>query len=162
MKARFLAERNTTRSRILSVLVVLYVSSALIGTRTLYRTVEYFAVANIKYPKPGEAFDPMSISPVVRYEWFFYFFEVVLMLINTLMLNFRHPAKYLPRLISTYLGEDGVERKGCKFKDERNWLYQIFDPFDVVGLVKGNDKRDRWWEKERDEEVEMQTVVAGK
>lgn len=84
---------------------------------------------------------------------------------NTMMLNFRHPGKYLPRTITTYLGEDGVEREGCKFKDRRSILVQILDPFDIVGLVKGNDKKDRWWEKTNEsgradveQETEMQTV----
>jgi hypothetical protein len=74
-----LAVTGDARRRILGVLVTLYVSSALIGTRTIYRTVEYFATAAIPAPQTGEVYDPMSISPVIRYEWFFYVFEVTLM-----------------------------------------------------------------------------------
>lgn len=69
------------------------------------------------------------------------------MWVNTMMWNFRHPGKYLPRAITTYLGDDGVEREGCKFKDQRRIIVQILDPFDIWGLIKGNDKKDRWWEK---------------
>jgi hypothetical protein len=170
-KAGMLATTSNNRRRILNVLVTLYISSALIGTRTIYRTVEYFATAAIPAPQAGEVYDVNSISPIIRYEWFFYVFEVTLMFTNTMMLNFRHPGKYLPRKITTYLGEDGVEREGCKFKDTRNTLLKIFDPFDIWGLVKGNDKKDRWWEKadesartgvEQETEVQRETFGGDK
>ena len=86
------------------------------------------------------------------------------MLVNTLMLNLRHPRKYLPRRSTTFLGEDGVEREGRKFKDHRSAAAKFFDPFDIVGLVKGNDKKDRWWENGNDvtTSAQMQAVTAGK
>jgi hypothetical protein len=164
-KAGMLATASDNRRRILAVLVTLYISSTLIGTRTIYRTVEYFATAAIPAPQTGEAYNVNSISPIIRYEWFFYVFEVTLMFSNTMMLNFRHPGKYLPRTITTYLGEDGVEREGCKFKDTRSVMVQILDPFDIWGLIKGNDKKDRWWEKADEdartgvERVEQETDV---
>jgi len=166
-----LAMTGDNRRRILGVLVTLYISSTLIGTRTIYRTVEYFATAAINAPQVGEVFDVNSISPVIRYEWFFYVFEVTLMFTNTMLLNFRHPGKYLPRTITTYLGEDGVEREGCKFKDPRSVMVQILDPFDIWGLIKGNDKKDRWWERadesvrvdeEQVSEVQRQTMGGDK
>jgi hypothetical protein len=162
MKAGHLDKLQETRAKILGVLITLYISSALIGTRTIYRTIEYFATADIKSPKPGETFDPLSISPVIRYEWFFYVFEVTLMLTNTFMFNLRHPRKYLPRLNTTYLGEDGVEKEGRKFKDHRGIATKLFDPFDIIGLLKGNDKKDRWWENGMDGEVTDVKVVGGK
>jgi RTA1 like protein len=170
-KTGMLARAGDLRGRILAVLVTLYTSSTLIGTRTIYRTVEYFETAAIQAPQAGEAFDPNSVSPVIRYEWFFYVFEVTLMFSNTMLLNFRHPGKYLPKTITTYLGEDGVEQEGCKFKDPRSIVVQILDPFDIVGLVKGNDKKDRWWEKgnesgrtdvEQERVLQSQTVDAEK
>jgi hypothetical protein len=167
-KAGMLAMGGDIRRRILGVLVTLYISSTLIGTRTIYRTVEYFATAAISAPKAGEVYDIMSISPVIRYEWFFYVFEVTLMFTNTMMLNFRHPGKYLPKTITTYLGEDGIEKEGCKFKDPRSMLVQILDPFDIWGLVKGNDKKDRWWERadegvraDGEQEIEAQRQTLG-
>lgn len=66
---------------------------------------------------------------------------------NTLLLNFRHPAMYLPRSNKIYLAEDGVtEIMGPGFEDKRNFLLTIFDPFDLVGLFKGRDKKERYWE----------------
>jgi hypothetical protein len=87
-----------------------------------------------------------------------------------MMWNFRHPGKYLPKAITTYLGEDGAEKEGCKFKDPRSVLVQILDPFDIWGLVKRNDKKDRWWEKtdkgvradeEQVTEVQIQKQMLG-
>ncbi len=172
-KAGMLAAAGDTRRRILGILVTLYISSTLIGTRTIYRTVEYFATAAIPAPRNGEVYDLMSISPIIRYEWFFYVFEVTLMFVNTAMWNFRHPGKYLPKAITTYLDEDGAEREGCKFKDPRSIVVQIVDPFDIWGLVKRNDKKDRWWEKadespradgekESDVQTEKQTLGGDK
>lgn len=67
-----------------SVLTTLYISSALIFSRTIYGTVEYFAASRI-HVVPG--FDPMSISTIIRYEWFFWVFEATLMLTNTVLLK---------------------------------------------------------------------------
>jgi RTA1 like protein len=142
-------QRKCTRNGIMpkhlkSVLTTLYISSTLIAIRTIYRTVEYFAAATI-HVTPG--FDPMSINRIIRYEWFFWVFEATLMVANSLLLNFRHPAMYLPRSNKIYLAEDGVtEIKGPGFEDKRNFLLTIFDPFDVVGLVIGRDKKERYWE----------------
>lgn len=161
-KAGMLATAGDNRRRILGVLITLYASSALIGTRTIYRTVEYFETAAIPAPQAGEVYNVNSISPIIRYEWFFYVFEVTLMFTNTMLLNFRHPGKYLPKKLTTYLGEDGVEREGCKFKDTRNFFRKTFDPFDIWGLLKGNDKKDRWWEKADESartDVEPETEV---
>jgi hypothetical protein len=170
-KTDMLAKVGDARGRILGLLLTLYISSSLIGTRTIYRTIEYFQTAAIQTPQAGETFDITSIPVVVRYEWFFLVFESTLMFTNTVMLNFRHPGKYLPKTITTYIGEDGVEREGCKFKDPRSIIVQILDPFEIWGLIKGNDKKDRWWEKanetgrtnaEPGSEMQTQTVDAEK
>ncbi len=127
-----------------SVLTTLYISTALISTRTIYRTVEYFSTEQI-HVTPG--FDPMSIKPIIRYEWYFWVFEATIMGVNTLLLNFRHPAMYLPRSNKVYLAEDGVtEIEGPGFEDKRNFVLTIFDPCDLIGLVRGRDKKERYWE----------------
>jgi hypothetical protein len=127
-----------------SVLVTLYISSALILVRTVYRTVEYFSASQI-HVVPG--FDPMTISPIIRYEWFFWVFEATIMLGNTLLLNFRHPAMYLPKSNKIYLAEDGVtEIIGPGYEDRRNFVFTIIDPCDLVGFIRGRDKKERYWE----------------
>ncbi|MCJ1277497.1 hypothetical protein MMC21_005310 [Puttea exsequens] len=126
-----------------AVLITLYTSSALIMIRTIYRTVEYFEVLTI-HPRPG--FDPNTISPIVRYEWFFWVFEATLMVCNSVLLNVRHPAMYLPRSNKVFLAEDGVtEVEGPGYEDKRNFLVTLADPFDIGGLIRGRDKV-RYWE----------------
>ncbi len=132
------------KQRVFAVLTTLYCSCALISIRTIYRTAEYFEQASIHIPPPGTPFDPTSLSVVIRYEWFFWVFEAMLMVCNSMLFNFRHPARYLPKSLMTYLGTDGVEREGVEFKDPRHWLSKMFDPFDIVGLIRGTDEK--WWE----------------
>ena len=72
------------------------------------------------------------------------------MITNSVMLNFRHPASYLPKSNKIYLAEDGVtEIEGPGFADKRNFFVTILDPFDVVGLIKGRDKQ-KYWERQEE------------
>ncbi|KAI9643521.1 hypothetical protein NHQ30_008140 [Ciborinia camelliae] len=141
-------------SNLNSVLVTLYLSSALIGTRTIYRTVEYFSVADI-HPEAG--LEVSDISPILRYEWFFWVFEAVLMVCNTFLLNWRHPMRFLPRNNKIYLGKDGVtEIEGTGYEDSRRWWVTFIDPFDVYGMCKGRNLHRRFWEEDR-----LRTVGEG-
>lgn len=128
------------------MLLTLYASSALIGTRTLYRTVEYFTVADIH---PDAGMKVSEISPILRYEWFFWVFEASLMLCNTFLLNWRHPMRFLPRNNKIYLGKDGVtEIEGTGYQDERAWWLTYIDPFDVHGMCNGRNMRREFWEQD--------------
>ncbi len=78
------------------------------------------------------------------------------MITNIVMLNFRHPATFLPSSNKVYLAEDGVtEIEGPGFEDRRNFFVTLFDPFDLVGLIKGRDKQKYW---ERQEETNHEGV----
>ena len=139
---------NLLPKNLKAVLYTLYCSSILIAVRTIYRTVEYFSIAQVRV-RPG--LDPMSISPIIRYEWFFWVFEALLMIINSALLNLRHPQFYLPRNNKIYLAQDGVtEIEGPGYEDRRPFLRTIIDPFDIVGLVKGRDKATRYWEEQQE------------
>ena len=141
------AKHGLLPSNLKSVLVTLYCSAALILIRTIYRTVEYLSIASLTEDVRQPNFTPDSLSPVIRYEVFFWIFEAVLMLTNSVLMNVRHPARYLPRSNKVYLAEDGVtEVEGPGFSDRRNILVTIVDPFDIVGLVSGRDK-ERYWEQ---------------
>src|SRR5699024_3001182 len=101
-----------------------------------YRIVEYFSVAKLKFREAG--FDPMSMSPIIRHEWFFYVFEAAVMACNCALFNARHPRRYLPRNNTIYLAQDGVtEVEGPGFKDPRPFWQTLVDPFDLRGLAKG-------------------------
>ncbi|OAA56956.1 RTA-like protein [Niveomyces insectorum RCEF 264] len=127
-------------------LATLYASEALLLARTLYRVVEYFSVADLNV---AAVRDPQTLSPILRYEWFFYVFEATLMLCNTVLLNVRHPRHYLPATTKTYLARDGVtEITGPGYKEERHFLATLFDPFDLYGLFNGRDKKTAFWEQQ--------------
>ncbi|KFY72394.1 hypothetical protein V499_07481 [Pseudogymnoascus sp. VKM F-103] len=134
--------RHEGKADIRNVLITLYCSCGLITVRTIYRTVEYFFAAALHPPyDAGEV-----ISPLIRYEWFFWVFEGMLMIANSALLNWRHPGKYLPKRNNIFLRPDGTERVGEEFKDQRPALLVVFDPLDLIGLVLRRDKK--WWEDE--------------
>ncbi|KAH8590852.1 RTA1 like protein-domain-containing protein [Bisporella sp. PMI_857] len=135
---------NLLPTNLSTILWTLYMSSALIGVRTVFRTVEYFITANVHF---DEKLDPDTLSVLIRYEWYFWVFEGILMVCNTFLLNVRHTMKYLPRDNKIYLAEDGVtEIKGPGYEDKRFWLLTVVDPFDLVGLFKGRNMNQRFWE----------------
>ncbi|KIY65708.1 hypothetical protein CYLTODRAFT_437765 [Cylindrobasidium torrendii FP15055 ss-10] len=146
------AKRNTLSSNLRTVLAVLYSSCGLITVRTLYRTVEYFEAESVNlYSR-----DRSDISPLLKQEWYFWVFEVTVMFINTVVINVWHPSRYLPRNNKIYLRQDGVtEVEGPGYFDERSFLMRWIDPFDVVGLFNGRDKKNRFWEEE--EQVGLKT-----
>ncbi len=142
-------QRRTRRAgirsaKLTSALTTLYLSEALLFTRTIYRVVEYFSVADLH---ATDGIDPNTLSPIVRYEWFFYVFEASLMLANTWLVNLRHPRHYLPPSTKTYLAQDGVtEITGPGYSEKRHFLMTFIDPFDLVGLVQQRDKKTAFWE----------------
>ena len=132
-------QRNTKR-----VLSTLYCSCALITCCTIFRTVEYFEYSSSTVPAPGAFLDASSVSPVIRYEWFFWVFDATVMLCNSALWSVRHPARDLPRSERTYLAEDGTERQGLAIEDPRRCWVKVLDPYDIRGLVMGY--HEKWWE----------------
>ena len=130
--------------KVAKVLWTLYASMAIIFVRTVYRTVEYFSIEDINWVDV----DPQSLSPLMRYEWYFWVFEGAIMMVNTWLMNFYHPARFLPRRNNVYLAQDGVtEVEGPGYKDKRPFWQTLLDPFDVVGIVKREDQKNRYWEE---------------
>lgn len=65
----------------------------------------------------------MALSPVLRYEGFFYAFEASLILINSLLWNIWHIGRHLPRDDSIFLAPDGrTEFQRDKKPDDRTLL----------------------------------------
>lgn len=88
-----------------------------------------------------------QLSPITTNEWFFWFFEATVMFSNSVLLNVSHPMFSLPSSNKIYLDKDGVtEVEGPGINDPRPFLVTILDPFDLVGLVRGKDKEDQFWE----------------
>jgi hypothetical protein len=132
------------RGNIKRVLSTLYCSCALITCCNIFRTVEYFEYSSFTAPAPGAFLDTSSISPVIRYEWFFWVFDAPVILCNSALWSVRHPARDLPRSERTYLAEDGTERQGLAIEDLRRCWAKVLDPFDIWGLVIGY--HEKWWE----------------
>ncbi|KAJ4374819.1 hypothetical protein N0V83_001896 [Neocucurbitaria cava] len=129
-------------------LLTMYISMALITTRTIYRIVEHFGASRAPV-NPGPDWDPMSLSPIVRYEWFFYVFEASLMLINTVLWNYRHPRLYLPQNYHTYLAQDGhTELQGPGWKDDMPWFITFIDPCGLTAALTGGGRKKEkpFWE----------------
>lgn len=124
--------------KVLTPLCTLYASMALILARTVYRTVEYFALSNVSTSSVDNIND---LSPLLKYEWYFWVFEAALMLLNSIMWNIWHPGRYLPQNKLIHLAEDGVtEIQGTKSRDERNYLITVLDPF---GWFVGGQKNEK-------------------
>lgn len=138
---------NCLQGRVLNqkikrTLIVLYASCTLITVRTIYRTVEYFTAASL-----NAYTDIHNISPVLKQEWFFWFFETVFMYSNTTLLNVFHPMQVLPRSNKVYLAKDGVtEIEGPGYDDPRPKILTIVDPFDIYGLIQNRGKKEKYWE----------------
>lgn len=87
-----------------TVLNTLYVSMTLILIRSIYRVVEHSGNTSMDL---GNEQELRSLSPLLRYEWYFYVFEATMMLLNSLLWNVFHPGRFLP-VDKRFLAEDGV------------------------------------------------------
>jgi len=78
-------------------------------------------------------------------------------------MNFHHPMRFLPRDNKIYLAEDGVtEIKGPGYEDKRNFIVTMFDPFDLVGMFRGRNMNQRFWETHNEGRREDVENVAEK
>ncbi len=136
-------------SNVNNSLVTLYISSALIFIRTIYRTVEFFGGENLA--SVHSASDLINLSPILRYEWFFWVFEATVMALNVLLWNQRHPRRFLPRSYRVYLAKDGVtEVEGPGWNQNSGmsgFMKTLIDPFGMLDLAKrGGKSEPAFWE----------------
>ncbi|KAK3339623.1 hypothetical protein B0T25DRAFT_594431 [Lasiosphaeria hispida] len=130
---------STDSPRAVRPLMVLYASFALILARTIYRLVEQFNTPLGPYPT-----DPSSLSAAVRYEWYFYVFDALLLLFNSVLWNIWHPRRFLPESNVRYLAQDGkTELKGPGWKDTRSLTETFMDPFAAL-TARGGHQRPFW------------------
>ncbi|KAG8839547.1 hypothetical protein FRB91_003409 [Serendipita sp. 411] len=126
-----------------TVLYVLYTSAFVISVRCLYRVVEYFMG---------------TTGPLFRHEAYFHVFEATLMLINVLVLNFFHPARFLPKSNKIFLNENGQEESADRggWDDKRPFFITLVDPFNLVGLLKEREEK-----KKRKDNAYLMDTKAG-
>jgi hypothetical protein len=109
-----------------SVLYTLYASMALIFARCIYRLVEHMEPTK----KELDNLESLKeLSPILRYESFFYIFEATLMLVNSILWNVWHPGRFLPSTHNICLQLDGNEVEIAEEPDERPLLAKTANIF---------------------------------
>lgn len=99
---------------VLTLLVTLYVSVVLILIRCIYRLVEHLGSVSLQIDNE-EALK--QLTPLLRYEWYFYIFEATVMFFNSALWNLWNPGRFIPCDHDIYLAHDGkTELK--RFEDE--------------------------------------------
>ncbi|KAM6525692.1 Lipid-translocating exporter-like protein rta1 [Fusarium falciforme] len=116
---RHCSKANVQATAVKTLLTTLYMSMALILVRCIYRLVEHTGNTKVDIDDVDSL---MTLSLILRYEVFFYIFEAVLMLINSILWNIWHPGRFLPKDYHVYLSQDGTEVEGEEDSDNRPLL----------------------------------------
>jgi len=136
---------NIRAKAVSTTMTTLYTSMSLIFIRCIYRLVEHMGNTTVKL-KDIEAL--RSLTPILRYEWFFYVFEATLMFLNSVIWNVWNPGRHLPRGI--YLARDGrTETRGEKILDERSLSAKVGSVV-TFGIFFRNKTQSRAFEELRD------------
>jgi hypothetical protein len=112
----------------------LYFSMALIFVRCIYRLVEHLGSTAIDL---NDLDTLRKLSPILRYEWYFYIFEATLMLINSVIWNVWNPGRYLPRNYHVHLARDGRTEVQGHFKPDDRPLFVKILSICTFGLFFG-------------------------
>jgi hypothetical protein len=98
------AKAKLNVKNVTTILITLYVSMFLIFIRCIYRLAEHMGSTAVHLDDPESL---LALSPILRYEWFFYVFEGMIMLLNSVLWNIWNPGRYLPKSSHVYLSQDG-------------------------------------------------------
>ncbi|KAK0502717.1 hypothetical protein EDD18DRAFT_1345536 [Armillaria luteobubalina] len=140
---------GTLPNNLRTVLIVLYISCTLITVRTIYRTAEYFEATSLNVYA-----DVLHISTLLKREFYFWVFEAMFMFLNTVLLNAFHPSRFLPVNNKIYLAQDGVtEIESPGYEDKRHFVWTLFDPFGVVGIITKRGEPEKFWENGKEQKV---------
>lgn len=121
-------------------LLTLYASMFLIFIRCIYRLVEHLGNTTVQLDDVDSL---RSLSPILRYEWFFYVFEATLMFLNSVLWNIWNPGRHLPKNRNVYLAEDGqTELEGEEEQDDRP-LLAMAGLFLTLGMGLGRKRGTR-------------------
>jgi hypothetical protein len=121
-----------------TTLLVLYASMALIFVRCVFRLVEHSGNTEVDLDDMQAL---RALSPLMRYEVYFYVFEATLMLLNSWLWNVWHPGRFLPRDHHIYLAEDGTEVAGEKTEDSRPLLAKTAHVLTFGMLFRNKNER---------------------
>ena len=127
------------------VCYILYVTSAMMFVRCIFRIVEGFEIMDCPLDRP-------NCGSVDQHEWFFYVFEVANIFLFVLLLTIFPPGKYLPPNDKVYLDPiDGTERVGPGYAkaDPRPFWRTVADPCNIHRVITGSGLAvDTFWERE--------------
>ena len=130
-------------------LITLYASMSLIMIRCIYRLVEHLGNATVRLDSLESL---RALTPILRYEWFFYVFEATLMLANSVLWNAWNPGRHLPRNYHVYLAEDGrTEVQGERKPDKRSLLAKVASVFTFGIFFRRKDLDENRWFQELDD-----------
>ncbi|KAI1781320.1 hypothetical protein F4818DRAFT_451459 [Hypoxylon cercidicola] len=137
--------RAKIRSKAVSTpLITLYVSLVLILIRCIYRFVEHLGNTTVHL----NDFESLkTLSPILRYEWYFYIFEATLMFTNSVIWNIWNPGRYLPKNYHVHLARDGVTEVEGEAKPDSRPLWAKVASVLTFGLLF-REKKDggSYWE----------------
>ena len=132
---------NMMTSRVHTMFIMLYGTSTLILTRSIFRAVESFVTASTI----GSGTCNALCQALLRHEWYLYVLEAAPMFVYTYWLNIVHPGKYLPGDPNIFLDSNKTERVGPGWTDYRSRLMSFLDPFDFEGCLQGKPTHDKFW-----------------
>ncbi|KAJ0414821.1 hypothetical protein BJY00DRAFT_318475 [Aspergillus carlsbadensis] len=117
------AKNGVTARAVLVPLRTLYASMGLIFIRCIYRLVEHMGSTTVDI---NDMEVLRGLTPVLRYEWFFYVFEATLMFLNSALWNVWSPGRFLPKTYLVYLSKDGrTEVEGIEVEDQRTLAQKV-------------------------------------
>ena len=129
---------------VLVPLATLYASMTLILARCIYRLVEHLGNTEMDLKDPESL---RALSPILRYEWYFYVFEATLMLVNSVLWNIWNPSRLLPRDYHVYLAPDGQTLiEGEEQVDERSFPQKIVSLVSFGFLFPKKENKRHFWE----------------
>jgi hypothetical protein len=123
-----------------TLLTTLYLSMTLILVRSIYRMIEHTGPHKIEINNLDSLW---KLSPLLRYEVFFYVFEASLMLVNSLLWNVWHPGRFMASDNRVYLARDGTEAIRDEDTDRRPLLAKTANivTFGLLFRQKGQAER---------------------
>lgn len=148
---RRIAQAKVETKPIRVTLTVLYCSMVLILVRSIYRLVEHLGNTTIHL---DDITSLEALSPVLRFEWYFYVFEASVMFLNSAIWNVFNPGRFLPQNPRVYLARDGVTELTDDHKDDRTVMLKIIAIVSFGCLHRKHENRH--FEQLRDYEMSSQ------
>jgi hypothetical protein len=107
-----------------TMIYTLSMSMVLIAIRSIYRLIEHAGPSHIDISDIDAL---RALSPLYRFEAFFYVFEATVMLLNSTLWNVFNPGRFLPKNHRIHLTKEGDEVEGPRDPDTRSVLLKTLN-----------------------------------